>query len=425
MLRVVPNPESLRQTLPKTIFLSLLLGVIFLATALWSFSVGIADYFEKQKTVAATKTALKFSPLQAPYWLQLSLLTYDDDPGLSRAALDHTLQLNPRDSTSMIEVGLRQEAGGNLSAAESTLLRAAAIDHLYLPRWSLANFYLRTGRMEDFWLWAGAAATTSQNEPPFALYKLCWRVSDDGAMIEQRMTENHPPAIARYLTYLLSRHETVFASHEQDVAGPTADHLASQGRVQDTDSLIRTVDRLLREDNSAPAIAVWNKMAVDHRIPYSILDPTNGISLTNGAFNIPPMTRGFDWQLPKADGLTIARESEQGGLRIRLTGEESEALNLLAEPLPVLPGRKYEVSYTYQTENIPRGSGILWVLSDDSERFATSEDISSDVETTQTFTFTIPVGVDIAFLRLIYERQSGTVPPEGSLLIHEVSLKLL
>ena len=42
---------------------------------------------------------------------------------------------------------LAAETAGDTKTAEASLLRAAAMDRTYLPRWTLANFYLRAGDM--------------------------------------------------------------------------------------------------------------------------------------------------------------------------------------------------------------------------------------------------------------------------------------
>src|ERR1022692_2043017 len=57
--------------------------------------------------------------------------------------LDRAVSLNPRYTAAWIARGLEAEAAGDRKKAEASLKRAADIDRTYLPRWTLANFYLR------------------------------------------------------------------------------------------------------------------------------------------------------------------------------------------------------------------------------------------------------------------------------------------
>ena len=66
--------------------------------------------------------------------------------------------MNPWDTRSRIELGLLAEAEGDQATATRYLLQAAEADHLFLPRWTLANYYFRRGDTALFWRWAKEAA---------------------------------------------------------------------------------------------------------------------------------------------------------------------------------------------------------------------------------------------------------------------------
>ena len=66
--------------------------------------------------------------------------------------------LDPRLAIAWVQLGLDDEAEGNLAKAEIELLRAARVDRQYVPAWTLANFYFRRGDATNFWPWARKAA---------------------------------------------------------------------------------------------------------------------------------------------------------------------------------------------------------------------------------------------------------------------------
>lgn len=123
------------------------------------------------------------SALDSPQWLAAAnLARYDAPPEQLREAVI----LNPRLSPAWIELGLEAEAAGNLADAETDLLRAARVDHLYLPAWTLANFYFRRGDAASFWPWAGRAAALTFDD-----YRPLLRLAD--------ALETSPPVVAQRL----------------------------------------------------------------------------------------------------------------------------------------------------------------------------------------------------------------------------------
>src|SRR5579864_8560303 len=98
----------------------------------------------------SVRLAVGITPDSADYHFRL-WQAEGEGTGQSSAELDRALTLNPRYSAAWIARGLEAEAAGDRKNAEASLLRAAEIDHLYLPRWTLANFYFRAGDLPRFW----------------------------------------------------------------------------------------------------------------------------------------------------------------------------------------------------------------------------------------------------------------------------------
>ncbi|MGD0911746.1 MAG: hypothetical protein ABR928_07615, partial [Terracidiphilus sp.] len=98
-----------------------------------------AERLFRQDSADAIRSAIVLAPDNSAYFMRLAQLDESHAVELLRTAL----RLDNYNAQADIELGLQYEAGGDPSHAEMLLLQAAAIDHTYLPRWSLANFYLR------------------------------------------------------------------------------------------------------------------------------------------------------------------------------------------------------------------------------------------------------------------------------------------
>jgi tetratricopeptide (TPR) repeat protein len=111
------------------------------------------------------------------------------------------VSLNPRLAMAWIQLGLDDEAAGNLAAAESELLRAARVDRQYIPAWTLANFYFRRGDAVDFWLWARkAAARTFDDYRP--LLRLADAMEPSPSEVATRLGGS-PPLLRAYMDVLI------------------------------------------------------------------------------------------------------------------------------------------------------------------------------------------------------------------------------
>ncbi|HSP68429.1 MAG TPA: hypothetical protein VLN48_11920 [Bryobacteraceae bacterium] len=111
------------------------------------------------------------------------------------------VRLNPRLSSAWIQLGLDAEQDGNLQEAETDLLRAARVDRQYVPAWTLANFYFRSGNSGNFWVWAQrAAALTFDDYRP--LLRLADVLEPSPREVATRL-KGGPPLLRAYLDLLI------------------------------------------------------------------------------------------------------------------------------------------------------------------------------------------------------------------------------
>ena len=145
------------------------------------------------------------------------------------------VSLNPRLSSAWIHLGLDAEADGNLQEAETDLLRAARVDRLYLPAWTLANFYFRRGDAAKFWPWAKQAAGLTYDD-----YRPLLRLADALETSPSRVAARlggGAPLLRAYLDLLIN-------AHRLDSAREVAGLLAARHDPVDRDRLAAFAERL-------------------------------------------------------------------------------------------------------------------------------------------------------------------------------------
>ena len=322
-----------------------------------------------------------------------------------RLAADPLARANPRWAGAWIEEGLRAEMASQLRDAESCFLEAARLDRTWLPRWTLANYYLRRGERDRFWQWARAAASIPYADVS-ALFPLAWRVSNDSGEILARLI---PPSAAvhrQYLEYLLNR-DLVTA------AEPVAGALAVQATPEDRALLLRHLEREITARRMAPSIAVWNALIQRGLIQHPPLNPERGVSLTNGDFARAPERGGFDWRIHPVEGVAV--EYLSPGVRVTLSGRQPERTDILYQFVPLLGDTAYRLQFRCRTETV----GLHWSLESD---LLPGVDLRSEEWREQSIAFaTRQAGLYQLVLR--YQRPQGSPRAEGALEMGNLALE--
>ena len=376
----------------------------------WTLRLGYADRLFQAGSDAAVERARRLAPGNAAYFAIDSA---------DRAALGQAVAANPRLSSGWIELGLLDEAAGDLAQAERRLLEAARVDRTYEPRWSLANFYFRRGERDKFWLWARQAAETAYyTQTP--LFRLYWRISQEASVILARGIPDRPNIQAQYLHFLLTEHKL-------DEAEPSAARFLLYSTKQDVPLLALYCDRLIGAGRIATALGVWNQLSRRGLVPHRTLEPRQGRSITNGDFAEPPLGAGFDWRLHPVQGVTATRSDSPPELRFTFSGKQPEHCVLLEQVLPLAPGLAYRLTYSSSASGIPAASGLRWYLADlasGKELASASLGADSDAWHAQSLDFTAPGDAQGVRLVLEYRRATGTTRIEGTLWLRGVSTTL-
>jgi tetratricopeptide (TPR) repeat protein len=370
-----------------------------------SWALARAGFLFDQDTETSVRAAIREVPDAWPYYMRLAQF---DQPN-ARPLLNKALELNRYNAQADIELALQAEAGEDYDQAEHLMLAAFDVDRTYLPRWSLANFYLRRDNLPAFWYWArSAVAVPSQDISP--LFDLCWRVAPDSKTIATILPDGNTETLRQFIDFLLGRNEV----HQ---AGLLAQRLVVVGDESvDRPRILGVIDRLVADNDTSTAIALWRTSIQRQWVAADLAEPNNP------SFARQPVTVSFDWNIPDYAGLHSWPGSS--GLETEFSGEEPEDATI-AEQVLALPPGTYNVSYSYRTAGMAPDTGIRWQMFDakSGQILAESKDLSS--ETSTRTGFQVSVLKDVPFVRLIlnYNRALGTPRIAGTLVIEWVQIE--
>ena len=358
----------------------------------FSIVLARADFYFRAATPREVERATEIAPRNTEY-LALRALQIEYDGGDSRPLTRRIAEMNPMSSAPRIRLGLAAEVAGDTAGAERWLLDAASVDHQFEPRWTLANFYFRAGRRDEFFQWMRLALESSYGDRNPA-FDLCWRMSADSAEILDRAVPERHAVAGAYLEYLLQR--------KRDAALPAvAKRLAAYRDAGDIQALLRVCDHLIESGDSA-ALDVW-----------ALAGQSAPSGIFNGDFAAEPLNHGFDWRMIEWPGVTHVNLSAPSGHRIVLSGQQPESCLLLKETLKLGEGKRYRFQWETRTDGIKSPSGFEWRIGGQHVAIVTSDDWTQGE-----LTFSAPQG--FCWLELIYQRPVGESRAEGNVEIRRV-----
>lgn len=369
-----------------------------LIAAYYSILFAYAGFLFQQDTAASVTRAVELVPDNADYAVRLAAWK----PDQQRTLLSRAVTLNPFEFHAWIQLGLIAELQqADSVTAERDYLRAAEVNKMFLPKWTLTNFYLRQGRQDDFFRWAKLTLNITPHSPN-PVFRQMWFSAHNPKMIAAYIPDRPtilvqyalflsgmhrfdaiPPIIARLVTHPGDR--TPAELGRDDLIGPMEDHLLSAGHLR-------------------YALEIWRSLSDAGWIHLSV--PTTAHPLTNGDFRTSFYGHGFDWVPGSCPGASIDQDATTGKLRIGLSGREPEHCTLLTQRIPVTPGQSYRLQWH------SAASGLLWHISS----------IQKELGTGGALEFHAPRNTELPTLALEYSRRPGSVLATGSFELQSVSL---
>jgi len=376
-----------------------LVSILALATAAWwSVRLARADAAFRKRTPADVARAIELQPENSDYLATLALQAEYSGQD-SGPLLEEIAALNPRASAPRIRLGLAAELRGDANQAERWLQEAFSVDRQFETRWTLANFYFRQGRADEFWTWMRSALEMSYGDRVVA-FDLCWRMTNSANEILDRAIPDRREVVAWYLAYVLKQHR------QAAVAG-AASKLASMRTADDLPLLYAATDALLDAGQTREAAGVWQ--ALGNPQPAGVMHPD---------FTESPIGHGFDWRIAETQGVSHQSLDAPAGLRLRFNGQQPESCELLRQVIGGLrAGVTYILQWEVRTQAIASPTGLVWLIGGRTSEIAASEDWSSGK------TIFTPDS-DHTMLVLMYRRPEGQVRTEGTVDLKRVTTSL-
>jgi tetratricopeptide (TPR) repeat protein len=393
------------------------LALCMLGACYSALRLAYADHLAQTESADQVQRAVMIAPDNANYWLHWADLQEaagrSGGPGITRA-----VEADPFNAEVWIRAGLNAEMRGDFEHAEQYLLRAARQSAQFEPRWTLANYYFRRNDDEHFWPWARSAIIWAQEDPTL-LFELLWRTRADPDTIVSRAIPDDGKVLRAYLGFLLH-------NDRSDAAQAVARKLEPRVSAEDRDVLLRYTDYMLNKRCWQAALSSWNALCLRKVLPYDPLIPGHGQLINDATFTAGPLNSGFDWRIPRVDGVATIRDDSPPSLRIDFSGEQPESCELINQFVPLEAPGKYKLRFTYRTEGVAPQTGLRWRIIDPStqtELPAQGIDLASDHWTEAATSFVVPPGLQSARVMLTYRRSPGTVRIEGSVWLRHVDLE--
>lgn len=350
--------------------------------------------------------------------------------------LQRSLSLNPFDAAAWIQIGIDDELRkGNVAAAERDFLAAAHFDHMYVPRWTLENFYLRQNRLPEFFKWAKSALSITPYYS-YPIFDQIWSVSNDPVRNASLLPDRRR-ILFEYVGYLLgsnrvdSRGATVFSEVAEHALRTTKSKVADANLMNsDIERQITggAVDKLLVEGDTSQAEALWQTMKVAGFV--ALPAPSNDHPVSNPDFAVPISGNGFDWSVSQGKGIDIQRIVPYG-LRIALNGLEPESFSLLHQFIPVRGGARYRLTWDLEAIDRAAPDGMRWEVHAISSQAVSPKNLAqsptsdSSAGAQNSEVFEVPPGVKTVVISLNYNRPLGETRLEGTFLLKKVNATVI
>lgn len=370
---------------------------------------------------AAAERACGWAPSNAECWRAAARLE-EQAGGEALPLWLRSLALDSRNAEAALAAAPLLEAAGRAAEAERLLVRAAAYNRLWKPRWGLALFYARQGRRAEFWQWAGPAFERSYWDRT-AMFRTC---AAEGGTAEFLLRSVLPArldlrlALVRYLAG---------QGVDTDLAAAAQAAVACarpEQRDEAVPVVVEAIGTLARAGRAREAFSVWAALCRARLLRYE--EPDEADPVTNPGLWGPFLGSGFDWQTPAAGGVTGLALTGGSGLRFTLTGSQDGSVVLLQQWLFLRGGRRWRLRVEGRTQGIDEAdSGLYWRLLDGETGLPYEPDtapMAGDEWAAMRRTFAGPAGDRLVRLALVAAPRAGRIRMQGDVSVRRVELRM-
>ena len=402
-------------------------GIILLVFLMYfSLRTALVDYLAESGRPGNLEKAISMDPENTRY--RLAVVTRDlSSNSVSRSRVVEELRQlliqSPRNSDALMNLGLLEEAMGNIAEAERYLKEAAANDHTYKPSWTIANFYFRTNAFDKMWPYIRRAidVTTRQDKlhvfDLIPLYDLCWRTGTDPHFLLTLVPERENTLIT-YFQYLAHHGHIEVAI----AAFPRAIQFATAAIPEHRAIFVEYIDLLFREGRAKELVETWNQLVAKKIILSTEVHPERAAAVTNPEFEFPLETSAFGWRGPAIND-QVQLSYTPHSIVFNISGKQPDAVILFEKNIAILPGKDYFLTWTADGSEILKPadlkeSGIAVKLSNSKMNLPMRCSLFFAEETKRGCHFQLPAGPNgepvLLTLRLVAERVTGSVRLRGA-----------
>jgi tetratricopeptide (TPR) repeat protein len=277
----------------------------------------------------------------------------------AKAAWEHAVKVAPRDADVLTQAAIAAEFRGDRAEAERLLLEAERYNHLWLPRWSLANYFFRRGRYDKVLEWGHLALLRAYGDRT-ALFRLCRQAGASDAVLMDQIVPPDAQNRAALVYFFIAEdgRDSLERAAQLYLEAAAPEPCEAQAR-----PVLAAIDALLDAGRPDPARRLWALLAGRHVIPYGPWSPDT--PLTNPRLDPPLDPPALDWRMARVDGVEILRGVPPGGAKIFFRGSQPDVQDLLWQILVLPGGRAWRLRFEYETRGIPaEQSGLAWRLAE-------------------------------------------------------------
>lgn len=394
-----------------------LLALLLIPALFIGIRRGRADYrFTSAGSAGEIEAACRLDPGRADCLAALARVR-EESATEAAPVWNEVLSLSPRNSNYLAQAALAAEFRGEVRAAEHLLLRSARYNQLWLPRWSLANFYYRHRRWDEFRRWAALALGRAHGDRT-ALFRLCSSAGVGSGELLGWM-RGHRENLAAYVRFLAAEGSAAAlpaaaTAYAQALPAGSPDPAAQS-------ALAEAINAMLARGQIETVPPLWSRLAERRLIPYPAWSETR--PLVNPRFAPLLPGGGLDWRLTRVPGIEAFVGVPSGGIKFTFSGRQPEEAELLAQPLLLRGGQTWLLEFEFQTPGIaPAAASLSWRLGGIPPD-QPGAPLAADDWTRVTHAWTLPQGFHLRPLALRAQRPRGQARHEGELRIRSLEFR--
>jgi hypothetical protein len=359
-------PQELIQLDTRRIFIRLLLLVLLIAAAVWSYFVvrwyagnTMAEYFDpSENNLRVAQMAASMAPGDPLTHWRLAQVTQKglplDQQIHALGEYEKAVSLSPNDYRFWMALGTASEQAGDQVKAEQALKRAVELAPAYAyPHWYLGNLLLRSGRYGEAFAELRVASEADADLQP-QQFNLIWEVYNSDVESLRKAVGDNAANRAKFGSYLLGRQKF-------DDGLRMWDTLNESEKRSNRDTGEAMVNSLLSGYRYHDAARVWNDITTNDRFRAEIGRMFDG-GFEDASSYGPEVV--FGWQVKAQPQLQIGVDENKrhgGTTSLRLVFHvRSNIENIsISQLVPIETKSEYEFEFYVATDKVETGSPPL------------------------------------------------------------------